>query len=332
VRRLALLIAGGAVWLLLAAPAFADNGPHRANAGTTPDSCAGCHRAHTAQSPKLLGVLVSNPQDLCLSCHGNGGTGATTNVQGGQQYQATDTTVPGAVTTVIRGTTVAGALRGGGFETAWIDSANPVPDPVPYGPGLTVGILTTVPSTGNVYSMHDVDGTSDAAWGMGDIGTPEGYGIIPGLTCTSCHNPHGNGQYRILKPTPTGAYTGGYSGFTSPIASMSNITIPDASAYVYTTTNYWQVKDASQPAYAANVSKWCASCHTRYLAGGDSEIAPSGDAIFSYRHRTDGDGTEGLTALSNPPTCIKCHVSHGSNAQVGLNSDAINTSNPQVIP
>ena len=59
-RRLALLFAGGAIWLLLAAaPVFADGGPHVStindgSSGITADSCAGCHRTHTAQGPYLL--------------------------------------------------------------------------------------------------------------------------------------------------------------------------------------------------------------------------------------------------------------------------------------
>ena len=55
-----LLIAAGSLWLFLAAvPALADGGPHVAsvNSGVsslTADSCAGCHRVHTAQGAMLL--------------------------------------------------------------------------------------------------------------------------------------------------------------------------------------------------------------------------------------------------------------------------------------
>src|SRR5664279_934396 len=59
VRRLVLLLAGAALWLMLAAlPTLADGGPHVANANSgvstlTADSCAGCHRAHTAEGAYL---------------------------------------------------------------------------------------------------------------------------------------------------------------------------------------------------------------------------------------------------------------------------------------
>ena len=94
-RRWSLLFAGGLLWLFLAAvPALADGGPHvsAVNSGTstlTADSCAGCHRAHTAQGEFLL--AAQSEEALCLSCHGSAGTGATTNVEWGIQYVPTVT-------------------------------------------------------------------------------------------------------------------------------------------------------------------------------------------------------------------------------------------------
>ena len=79
-RRLGLLLAGAGLWLFLASiPALADGGPHVANTNNgsltlTADSCAGCHRAHTAQGPYL--IKASSETLLCLSCHGPSTTGA----------------------------------------------------------------------------------------------------------------------------------------------------------------------------------------------------------------------------------------------------------------
>jgi doubled CXXCH domain len=89
VRKLALLCAIGALWLFVAAiPAFADGGPHamatnNGTAGLTADSCAGCHRAHTATAASLLN---SEQPELCLNCHD--GSKATTDVIDGVQYSA----------------------------------------------------------------------------------------------------------------------------------------------------------------------------------------------------------------------------------------------------
>ncbi len=120
-RRLALLAVGGALWLFAAAiPVLADGGPHVAaknngSAGLTSDSCAGCHRAHTAQAAMLLKI---DGTALCESCHGAAVTGATTNVINGVQYTlASDGS---------RSSTILGALRGGGFTTAAIGSSDGV--------------------------------------------------------------------------------------------------------------------------------------------------------------------------------------------------------------
>jgi predicted CXXCH cytochrome family protein len=112
VRRLAVLLAGGALWLLLSASAaFADGGPHQltVNSGTAGLSgdCAACHRAHTAQAADLLKASMPG---LCLTCHD--GTGATTNVVDGYQFVPDGAGDPTSA--------VLGALRGGGFDYALI--------------------------------------------------------------------------------------------------------------------------------------------------------------------------------------------------------------------
>ncbi len=117
VRKFALLFAGGALWLFVAAlPVLADGGPHQmainngtGTPGLTADTCAGCHRAHTATAE---GLLKNDLPNLCLDCHN--GTKATADVVHGVQYDPASAT--GAVL---------GALRGGGFSYALIDSANP---------------------------------------------------------------------------------------------------------------------------------------------------------------------------------------------------------------
>jgi len=211
VRRWALLLVGGAVWLFLAAiPTLADGGPHVAPANSgfstlTADGCAGCHRAHTAQGAMLLAAPTE--EALCLSCHGADGAGATTDVESGIQY-----TVAARTT----GSPVLGALRNGGFVEARIDSANP--SRVTYMRNTTATSQRTkvsVLASGlPVTSAHIAfDGTAVGAKGIawGNIsGTPgttfdpasNPGGTVSGLTCASCHNPHGNGNYRILNPIP----------------------------------------------------------------------------------------------------------------------------------
>jgi predicted CXXCH cytochrome family protein len=193
-RRWLLLMAGGALWLLLAAtPAFADGGPHvlANNNGTSglAGDCAACHRAHTAQAADLLKEELPG---LCVSCHN--GTGATTDVVDGIQY------VPDTDGTPTTG--VLGALRGGGFTYALIDSGSAarIYSDFPIVNRGHVGVLAVAdrqPTT----SKHEGEGT---VWGNGAIdsgpGPATGSAIV--LDCARCHNPHGNGFYRILNPEP----------------------------------------------------------------------------------------------------------------------------------
>src|SRR5450759_607709 len=117
-----LLIAAGSLWLFLAAvPVFADGGPHVAanNSGVngiSADGCAGCHRAHRAQGEFLL--LAESGTALCLTCHGATGLGSAVDVESGVQYALG--------TTNVRGSTVLGYLRGGGFVNARIGSGQAV--------------------------------------------------------------------------------------------------------------------------------------------------------------------------------------------------------------
>ena len=252
-----------------AAPASADNGPHVAGAGVVADGCAACHRTHTAQGAKILKTAMPG---LCLTCHGSTGTGAATDVVDGLGYP-----------TAARGATV-GALRGGGFSFALISSAAPTGQGGPYNalataaiPVLTAGAATT--------SAHTVDGTLGTAWGNGAINATATAGTAVNLTCGSCHDPHGNGNFRILKAIPT----------QSGVVAAGAVAISDEVSKVYTTTNYWNVQDTSAStvttSYIANVAAWCTTCHTRYNANGQGSTN-SGDAIYAYRH-TSNVGVQG---------------------------------------
>jgi predicted CXXCH cytochrome family protein len=209
--------------LAAASPALADNGPHIMTKGDmTVDRCAGCHRAHTSSNEYLL---TSSAEALCASCHGNGATGASTNVMEGVQYAITGTDTRGGVT---------GALRGGGFTKARIDSTSGVNKTVVYPLGnAAVGINST--------SSHSVDGTSQTTWGSGAISaTSTATGTSLALECVNCHDPHGNGNFRILKPVPT-APDGVTSLAPAPVAvtsvayTSSSVDESDGKTYYYYT-------------------------------------------------------------------------------------------------
>jgi len=320
-------------------PASADNGPHISTAATaagitsvTADRCAGCHRIHTAKSNDGMLLTTTTQEALCFTCHGAAGSGAGTNVVDGVGYTDRD-----------RGT-APGALRGGGFNYALINSAGATKEMYVTATGSLSRQNQNIPALGlgakqPVTSNHTL-GTPSAAWGNGTIGSGVGAAIT--LECGSCHDPHGNGNYRILKPIPNDS---GYVPFvktaakaavvaadgtiTTPavaavMSPVDGITIPDAGAKVYTTTNYWLAGDRNVPktagvalgatesdGFIANVADWCTTCHTRYYAPNSSSRKPpsTGDAIYTYKH-TSNEGSK----VAGNKNCVTCHVAHGSNA------------------
>ncbi len=322
-KRLLLLGVGSALMFTIGGvgPAVADAGPHRTTAVADNTAgvlvsvagggrCASCHRAHTAKAEFLL--KDSQPA-LCYTCHG--GSAASLDVIDGINND------DGL------------ALRGGGFEYALINGATatksigpvPVPDPVtgitPRQSHSATAPAGSVPAV--VTSRHQIDGTTTGTmWGNGAVSAtvnPGKAGVT--LECASCHDPHGNGNYRILKPIPNDS------------GAAVAVNIPDAVAKVYTTADYWLVADRNVPTvkgsttlpaagvtdgYVANVAAWCTTCHTRYLAGSGSyktplkDAAGVTDALFTYRHRSDSSDKEGVSR----PNCIQCHVSHGTSANM----------------
>jgi predicted CXXCH cytochrome family protein len=315
--------------------ASADGGPHSipmANAGQTgviianmgADQCANCHRAHTAKTDTL--TMLAQPA-ICLNCHNS--LGGQLDVTSGSELGV-------------------GALRGGGFTTARIDSGNAKKDMGAVVSGRIATLNQTIPvlATGTaVTSSHQIDGTTAGTeWGNGTTGVGQ---TAVTLECGSCHDPHGNGNYRILKAAPTGSQyivtpqvgvVGDANYAKAVLSTATNVNIPDQPTKVYTTTNYWDVQavgtpnthvawgatpatdttvgkaasgtSAATPAtdgYLGNISAWCTTCHTRYLSSSAGNTPTAGETVYTYKHRSD----EGL---SSKPNCIQCHVSHGSNA------------------
>jgi predicted CXXCH cytochrome family protein len=359
-----LLIAAGSLWLFLAAvPVFADGGPHVAaiNNGTgingqgvlSADSCAGCHRIHRAQGYYLL--KDSSQIDTCLACHGSSGLGATVDVENGRQY--TMGTDP------LRSGTLLGYTRAGGFVTARIGSDEAYR--VAYLSGTSVRTNAKVPvrsagaqavTSAHLPNINGAVGPADGvAWGNGpDSATPYAGPEVE-MECGTCHNPHGNGNYRILNPVPVPNAT--VPGSFVPAAADADVTdaaLPpmDADGNFTDERNYTiiqlpggtgtllasQVEALALPDTAGDY--WRRKVPWNGTTG-TSNDAPNGDSGGFYsqisnwcmtchsryistgwRDETpDAIYTYRHTSASSSRNCITCHVAHGSNAQMtGYNS------------
>jgi len=313
-RKLWLLIPGLVVIVALAFMALptgtakADNGPHQSGWGVTADGCAACHRVHRGLNEFLL---LDEVETLCLSCHGDDASGSVLNVESGSNEST------------------GGALRGGGFVRARINTADSTlsisgPSPAESGAscrngvdddadtvvddGCPVTIAALAAPGALTQSSHSVDGSLQTIWGNGDIDPVADPGLADyDLECAKCHDPHGTGTYRILREIPEGS---GGGGFLVPDTYPKD----EDTAGNYDTANYFNMYFGANPAnpmteppgaaagesILRDTAMWCAQCHTRYLAesgtttsgkppAGGSRV-DSGDAIFTFRHTSMGYG------------------------------------------
>ena len=346
-----LLIAAGSLWLFLAAvPVFADGGPHVAanNSGVNginADSCAGCHRAHRAQGEYLL--IEESGTALCLACHGATGLGSAVDVESGVQYTLG--------TTDVRGSTVLGYLRGGGFVNARIGSGETVriaymrtataTSQLAKVPVRTAGSQPTtsahLPNTGGVVSSG-----AGRAWGNGANSASPYVGPEVDIECATSNNPHGNAQNRMLNPIPNPAEATINDVFV-PAAAPGTLVTDAAPAPAGDTRNYTiiQTNNGSGTLLASQVEALAlpatAGDYFRRRVPWNSSTGTSNDApnalpatftvqISNWcatchsRYLSQGWAVQEADAIftyrhtsTNPSrNCITCHVSHGSNAQM----------------
>lgn len=289
--------------LLAASAAYANFGIHGGYVADT-DSCAGCHRAHTATSmvewldrnnvPRNA-LLVGPPTDkvyiFCYVCHSDGAPGAAVNVESG----LLDTAVsPGG--SLDPSSTVNAPLNSGGFSRYIYYKGSP-----------------TVPLP--VTSRHTYDGTAwPPAWGSGE---QQAYQLK--MDCVSCHDPHGSSNYRILKDYVNGHDVGGYlyrvPGDPDPdpypwVISAevgypyANDTDPNLGTPAptdgfrkhrqytsyrpsYTWARYAKGTNANPGAADSRhgISGWCTACHENYMA--KVSVTPNAKATASV---VVGDG------------------------------------------
>ncbi len=298
-------VLSGVVVMVLTAPCGAVwAGVHDGGVG----SCNICHSMHSSsgsgsgQSGGGRALLAGGPaSDICLSCH------------------ATDS---GSVMSADM--LAPDAERGpGNFVFLLEDNLNDGPD----------GISN--PITGDAAG-HNVRAPSHGLATDGTlIHSPGGNYPASQLKCTSCHDPHGNANYRFLRGPGTRMGSGGNFGYPAPVAVGLDIEFGGAES------------NANHVAYQSGMSLWCANCHPDYLNDHN-------DNSSSFEHPTEGtfdseqilqynlyngtmDPAGGLYATAyladvpfedaanqigslNGPTatsqlmCLSCHRAHASSA------------------
>ena len=267
--------------------------------------CNGCHTMHNSQD----GVLVdpdspngnawllndASPSDVCLGCHATG-LGAVL---------AADPLAPGR------------EIGGGNFTFLFEDNLNDghggAANPIP---GRAGGHNLVAPG-----HLLEADGTLTSAPG----------GTFPSsvMGCTSCHDPHGNEDFRLLYGA--GRVVQDFYTFTNPAPTAAGASIfggpPEG--------------PTSHTAYQGGMSAWCGNCHGDFHNNNTKLVHPAGQAIGAtvantynlYNGTVDITGGSAATAyLAQVPfedaanttsstggpsatsqvSCISCHRAHAS--------------------
>jgi len=216
---------------------------------------------------------------------------------------------------------------------------------------LHINVGVSEPMTSN----HTLDVGSLTVWGSGASGSGAGAVLGPTtkLECSSCHNPHGNNQYRILRPNP--ASTIGLAG-----TYVDGVTIPDAcpagtstscvadgvspgtELHDYTTENYmnatyvtWTTTGDGIKGTAAGSCSGASSTNPGCPDGSNVAQPATATGMSAWcaqchqRYLTqsssyDSDSGDAIFAYRhttrgdigyNGRQCITCHVAHGTNAK-----------------
>jgi len=331
------LVLVAALTLVFASSAAANFGPHGGYLDDT-DACAGCHRAHTSFSDVryLKRVNTGDPTDdanygsallvgestsmteFCNACHGDLAPGASTNVEAGlfdggpSAYSGIQPPAEndGVVTLYETSSTAGAPLNGGGFSEAanlvdWEDNGAAAYEAV--------------------TSTHDMDATG-VLWGDGNAANR-----LVNLTCTSCHDPHGSSNYRLLKDNVNGRTVGGYTGGTPVGAFVYSVETGYDDVYA---TNGWlkgedgaTQMDAYRPDYTSgstvirsatldgSLSAWCSACHWQY----DQKSGTKEDPIA---------GTYNYLSFEGSPTAVGPQVRHRHPVDIPLTAGDANLSIP----
>lgn len=268
--------------------------------------CGGCHTMHNSRDGMAVDTLHPNgnaylliratPSDVCLTCHG---TSASRGVF------AADPLAPG------------NEHGAGNFVFLTEDNINDGHN------GATNPILGRA-------AGHNIDAPSRGVGPDGTVTTaPGGTFVSSNMECSSCHDPHGNTNFRLLYGV--GDVQDGLYNFTN--AAPTAIGIALGSAAVESPTNH--------TAYQSGFSAWCGNCHGDFHNNGTKLIHPSGSTLGGtiannynlYNGTADYTGGSALTAyLPQVPfedaantvastagpsagsqvSCVTCHRAHAT--------------------
>lgn len=283
--------------------------------------CNGCHTMHNSEdgelvdpNPSLSGgnawlLTDGTVSDVCLNCHSHG----PYSVMGSDPLSPTPERGAGDFVFLLEDNLDDG--HGGGDIAEDGSWALPIPG---YKAGHSI-----------VATGHDLD--VDPTPYPNNAGPGGNYSKFK-LGCSSCHDPHGNENFRLLYgigDIQDGTYTFEYA---APIATGLSVFSGDESMGMYT-------------GYESGMSAWCSNCHAgmHSASAGGNFVHPSGQimegtiASFYGLYMGTSNMTNGTPSDSYIPevafeevgrtasspvgpsaaakvSCITCHRAHATSA------------------
>ena len=269
--------------------------------------CAGCHTMHNSQDGALVDpdspngnawlLVDSTPSETCLGCH---------------------------------------ATRlGASFGT------DPLAPPPEKGAGNFVFLTEDNLNDGHNGALNPIPG--DAAghnlnapsYGVGPDATlttsPGGSFPAGSMECSSCHDPHGTSEFRLLY-TAGQTVQAGITTFSNPAPTAVGLSI-----------FFGSESNTNHTAYQGGMSGWCGNCHGDFHANNTKLVHPSGQVLGAtiaqnynlYNGTVDLTGGVAATAYlaavpfedpanttastagptaSSQVSCISCHRAHATSA------------------
>jgi hypothetical protein len=270
-------------------------------------SCSGCHTMHNSENGQLVDATAPNGNpyllkfakatDVCLSCH----------ITRHGKVWGTDPLAPPPL------------YGAGNFVFLQEDNLNDG-----YG-----GATSPIPGRAGGHNVISLTKNSPADPVLSTA--PGGNYPSGSMSCTSCHDPHGNANFRMLYGA--GHVEAGNANFANaaPVAEGVNIEAATGEAA------------ANHTAYQGGMSAWCSNCHGNYHNNTTQMRHPSGVAMGASiaqtyslyngtANQTGGNaataylpdvpfedasntvtGTAGPSATSQV-SCISCHRAHATSA------------------
>ncbi len=241
----------------------------------------------------------ADPSDVCLSCHAT---------QFGSVLGSDPLSPPNE-------------LGAGNFVHLLENNLNDAPD----------GVINPIP--GSAAGHNIISAVYGISRDSRFLHAPGGTYPSNHLACTSCHDPHGNSNFRMLHGS--GPVQGNIGAFfyAAPVAVGLNVTSGSAES------------NSSHTAYVSGMSDWCANCHGNYHdeAGSGSFEHPANEfldgEITDQYNRYNGtdfptsgvqtyaylavvpfeDPSAGVNSTLGPGPqsrvmCLTCHRAHASSA------------------